>query len=196
MHRPTRRPKRYKRPPSSLYLSTDISSSSRAVNRLTTSTDLLEAHAEDPNDVRHRRGTSLDAIRGATLVALVVVTIILYFTLWELERSSFALLPSRNPLVVLSNDTVSRSVSLELEASMPAVATNPQASNVEQWNTPLNRDATPSKKPDRPTRNAWPPLITRVPDEQNENPNEIDNELLDRVIQAIDCDVWCINSSL
>ncbi|KIK95932.1 hypothetical protein PAXRUDRAFT_118626, partial [Paxillus rubicundulus Ve08.2h10] len=175
MHRPTRRQKRYKRPPSSLYFSTDISSSSRAVKLTTSNADLLEARAEDANDVRHRRASSLDAIRGATLLALVVVTIILYFTLWELERSSFALLPSRGLLAVPSNDTVSRFVSLESETPTSAVATSPQVSNIERWSTTLNRDGMPSKNPDRLTRNAWPPLITRVPDEHHENSNEIDN---------------------
>ena len=154
MHNPTRRAKRFKRfstrppypPPESSYARIDVPGE------------------DDPPGssmyVRHRQAAQFpDVLRGAMLVALVVVTIVLYVILWELEQSSFTAAPRPNA---------------DRRVPPPGVSTgHPHASTQggpgfppgEQFNVSEDWIAFPFSKPGLTTHNPWPPPITRVPEE-------------------------------
>ena len=148
MHNATRRfrrPLSYTRPP---YRSSDASE-----DDLPTSPVYQNRQVSEP-----------DALRGAMLVALIVVTIVLYILLWELERSSFT---------PVSNSNTSQSV----------VVTSPSSINLESTSTqypqavvsPLGNEfnlfdgqiALHSSRPSRMSSNVWPPPITRLPEEHD-----------------------------
>ena len=176
MHNPTRRTKRFKQP----------SYSTRRPSQLP---DINDAHTNfqdsppsSPNHVRLRQaGGQPDALRGAMLVALIVVTIVLYFMLWELERSSFASVPKPNwtqSVVMAASPSARSSTSESASTRYPPTVVHwhdrLDVTSGEQSESNLSdRIAVPPSKPGRTiVTNAWPPPVTRVPEQYaTEHPN-------------------------
>ena len=158
MHNPTRRAKRFKRP---------LSSTRPLHQPFGTSDTHFDDLGEDcpPSTsssvyVRHRQAAQPDALRGAMLVALVVVTIVLYIILWELERSSFPSVP-KSPSTGNSEATSTRYLHAVVQDG-PTFLSGQELSLADEI-------ALPSSTPGRMTHNVWPPPITHVPEEHDTN---------------------------
>jgi len=93
MHNPIRRVKRFKQP-TRPQLPAELPETKTSDTRLKVPGG--DSLTSSSIYVRHRQAAQLDAVRGAVLVALIVVTILLYFVLWELEQSSFASMQKTN----------------------------------------------------------------------------------------------------
>ncbi|KAN0093321.1 hypothetical protein V8E55_004105 [Tylopilus felleus] len=125
------------------------------------------------NHVRHQP----DELRGAMLVAIVVVTIVLYLVLWELERTSFTSVPKPNLTWNTVTATLPSSGNSQIaSAQYPPATVHWQEGPGEGSN--LADDRIPPSKPGRMTRIAWPPLVTRVPEEHTTQ--DLAEEFVDR----------------
>ncbi|KAH0832867.1 hypothetical protein J3R83DRAFT_11816 [Lanmaoa asiatica] len=121
------------------------------------------------NYVRHFQAAQPDALRGAMLVALIVVTIVLYIVLWELERSSFVSVPkpNLNQSVMVASPSRGSSETTSRRYPPAVFQDGPVFPSGEVSNLSDDRIAVPSSKPGRTAANAWPPPITRVPEEHD-----------------------------
>ena len=162
MYNPTRRVKRLKQP----------LPSTRPLNQLPETSDTRfnvpseDGPASSSNYVRHRQAAQPDALRGAMLVALIVVTIVLYIVLWEFERSSFEK-PNLTQRVMGASRSSDNSEATLKRYPPTFVQDRPILPSCEASNLPDDRIAVPSSRPGRTTPNAWPPPITRVPEEHD-----------------------------
>lgn len=167
MHNPTRRVKRFKRP----------FSSTRPLYQLPETSTHVDIPSEDnptsstgSNYVRHRRAAQPNALRGAMLVALIMVTIVLYIILWEFERSSFVSTPKPNLNQSVMATPSSRATDSEATSTRYPHAVfqdGPVSASGEELQLEDGRITMFSRKSDRATRNAWPPPVTRVPEEHD-----------------------------
>ena len=159
MYNPTRRVKRFKQP----------LSSTSPLNQLPETNDSFpgeDGPTSSSNYVRQRQASQPDALRGAMLVALIVVTIVLYIVLWEFERSSFEKSNLTQSVMVASPSSGNSEATLKRYPPV-IVQGRPILDSRKESSLPDDRIAVPSSKPGRMTPNAWPPPITRVPEEHD-----------------------------
>lgn len=184
MHNPTRRVKRFRQPLSSR--TNQLPDTDNAHFNLVPGEARTTSTANTSYYARHPHAAPPDTLRGAMLVMLIVVIMVLYFVLWELERSSFAPMSKLNltraRTVMAASPLGSRSMRYP-----PAVVywqNRPASSSGEE-------STAPSSKPSRTIPNfAWPPpsLITRVLDEHHDDTLDL-TEKLDERTQKDDLDI-------